>query len=76
MITKVFPFNPVIKCMTYNGPNSELTIDFKNGDIKTYGEVPKELFYKMYHKTDLSEMLSLYHQEFRKKFTVVKSNKK
>lgn len=74
MISKIFPYNPVIKSMEYNGPVQELTIYFANGSVKTYAEVPSEKFYKIFYMQTLKEMLSYYAKEMRKKFKVIKSN--
>lgn len=71
-MTKVFPYNPLIISMEYNSKSKELKINFRSTtESRTYAEVPSEIFYGIYYKEKIGELLSYYSKKIRKKFTLI-----
>jgi len=71
MLTKKFYPNPVIKSMTYNSKNNELSITFaKSGQIRVY-DCPANMAYGLFYKTTASQELEFYSNEIKKKCNVL-----
>lgn len=72
MLVKQFPYNPLIISMEYNSINKELKINFRStSESRTYAEVPIDIFYGIYYKERIGEMLSYYSKTIRKKFPLI-----
>lgn len=72
MTVKVFPYNPVIISIEYNSAAAEMKISFRKiGEIRTYAEVPNEIFYKLYYLNTVADLLRYYTKNIRKKFKLI-----
>lgn len=73
MVVKVFPFNPVINSMQYDGAKQELTICFVKASTGTrvYENVPREIFYGIYYLTKTEDLLSYYSKNIKQKFQLI-----
>lgn len=58
--------------MDYNPKAEELKINFRSsGEQRTYAQVPSEIFYGIYYKDKIGELISYYSKNIRKKFTLI-----
>ena len=69
MITRAFKPNKLLKGMTYN--NEVLEVEFKKGQIRTYGKVPPPVAYGLFYTVTVSQTLTYYANEIKGKFEVL-----
>jgi hypothetical protein len=71
MISKQFPYNPVISLVEYNASAQELIIHYKKAGIRHYAEVQKEIFYGLFYLNDAKLLLAYWRKNIRKKYKLL-----
>ncbi len=70
-----FPYNPTLISMSYS--NDILSITFrkpklpKGMQVRSYYDVPKEIAYQWVYKQSVSDILSYYAKNIRKKYKLI-----
>lgn len=73
MLTKTFPFNPVLQNMAFAGERLTLTFKKKSGtQDRTYDAVPSTIAHQLFYKQTASEALAYFANNIKKKFKVIK----
>lgn len=72
MAACVFPFNPVLRAMTYASGVLSLEFKKKTGvERRMYSEVPQEVAYKLFYSKTGADVLAFFSKNIKQKYKVI-----